>query len=55
MLFAMAVPSILAAAIADPENVRNDEIAGLIGEKSTFTKDSIDDERSCLTRRTEEL
>lgn len=55
MLFAMAVPSILAAAIADPENVRKGEIAGLIGEKLTFTKeDSIDDGRDRLTPWTEE-
>lgn len=51
----MAVPSILAAAIAEPENFRKGEIAGLIGEKLMFTReDSIDDERDRLTPWTEE-
>lgn len=55
MLFAMAVPSILAAAIADRENVRESEIAGLIGRELVFAEDAIGhDERSPLAPWAEE-
>jgi hypothetical protein len=47
MLFAMAVPSILAPAIADPEKVRNGEM-GLTEEKSTLNGEVDHKERGPL-------